>query len=159
LIQSIDSLNQMSLKAIHKLFAHLDPPENSSLTGKFRGMFVGPAWLRQVWGPVLAIGGLGGWWGKEFDSHGNAINLVLRKGRHERRFPMVVVSQVSHLDRKPGLALRYSGDNPFPWPLIVDELRRIDTAMVLGMTLVDIGPFRRMAFPFILQSREAVDEL
>lgn len=159
MIQSIDSLNRMSLKAIHRLFTHLDPPEDSSLTGIFRGLFVGPAWLRQMWGPLLAVTGLGGWWGKEFDSHGNAINLVYHKGRYERRFPMVIVHQASHLDRKSGLALHYRADNPFPWPLIVDELRRIDSGMVLGMTLADIGPFRHMAFPFILQSREAVDGL
>lgn len=149
----------MSLKAMHELFTHLDPPEVSSLTGIFRGLFVGPGWLRQVSGPVLAIGGLGGWWGKEFDPQGNAINLVHGKGRYERRFPMVLVRQASHLDHKPGVALRYRSDNPFPWALIVDELRLIDPITVLGMTLADIGPFRRMAFPFILQSREAFDEL
>ena len=131
----------------------------SSLTGIFRGIFVGPGWLRQIWGPLLAVTGLSGWWGKEFDPQGSAINLVLRKGRYERRFPMVIVRQASNLDGKPGLALRYREDNPFPWPLIVDELRRIDSVMVLGMTLADVGPFRRMAFPFVLQSREAVDGL
>ena len=149
----------MSLKAIHRLFTHLDPPEVSSLTGIFRGIFVGPGWLRPIWKPLLAVTGLGGWWGKEFDPQGNAINLVLRKGRYERRFPMVIVRRSSNLDGKPGLALRYRADNPFPWPLIVDELRRIDSVMVLGMTLADVGPFRRMAFPFVLQSREAVDGL
>lgn len=157
--QSIISLNQMSLTAIRRLFTNLDPPETSSLTGIFRGIFVGPGWLRQVWGPLLTVTGLGGWWGKEFDAQGNAINLVLRKGRCERRFPMMIVHQASHLDRKSGLALRYRADNPFPWPFIVDELRRIDSMTVLGMTLADIGPFQRMAFPFTLQSREMVDGL
>jgi hypothetical protein len=157
--QAIDSLNQMSLRAIHGLFTHLDPPEVSSLSGIFRGLFVGPAWLRPVWGPILAVAGLGGWWGKEFDPHGNVINLVIRRGRYERRFPMLIVQQTSYLDHKPGLALRYRADNPFPWPFIVDELRRIDSVTVLAMTLADVGPFRRMAFPFILQSREALDGL
>ena len=157
--QSIFSLNQMSLPAIHRLFSNLDPPEAGSLAGIFRGTFVGPAWLRPVWGPLLAVTGLGGWWGKEFDSQGNAINLVLRKGRYERRFPMHIIHQASHLDHKLGLAMRYRADNPFPWPFILDELRRINMTMVLGMTLADIGPFRRMAFPFILQSREMTDGL
>ncbi len=159
MIQSIDTLNQMSLTAIHRLFTDLDPPEISSLTGIFRGAFVGPAWLRKIWGPLLVITGLGGWWGKEFDSQGNAVNLVLRKGRFESRFSMVIVHQASHLDRKSGLAMHYRADNPFPWPFIVDELRRIDSMMVLGMTLADIGPFRRLAFPFVLQSREVMDGL
>lgn len=156
---SIESLNQMSLVAIHRLFANLDPPEISSLTGLFRGIFVGPGWLRPLWGPLLAVTGLGGWWGKEIDSPTGAVNIVFRKGRFERRFPMVFVQQASHLDRRPGLALRYRPDNPFPWPLIIDELRRIDEKIVLGMTLADVASFRRMAFPFVLQSREAVDGL
>ena len=159
MIQSIDSLNRKSLTAIRQLFTNLDPPEVGSLNGIFRGIFIGPSWLRQIWGPLLVITGLGGWWGKEFDLHGKAINLVLRKGRYERRFPMLIVHQTSYIDSKLGLALHYHPDNPFPWPLIVDELRRIDSIMVLGMTLANIGPFRRMAFPFILQNREAVDGL
>ena len=157
--QSIESLNQMSLKSIHSLFAGLEPPERSSLIGVFRGIFIGPGWLRLLWGPILAVTGLGGWWGKEIDPRSGAINLVYRKGNFERKFPMVFIQQSSYLDQKPGLALRYQPHNPFPWPLIVDELRRIDQQMVLGMTLADVPPFRRMAFPFILQSREAVDGL
>lgn len=149
----------MSLIAIRRLFFTLDPPERGSLRGVFRGIFVGPAWLRKMWGPLLVATGLGGWWGKEFDAQGNAINLVFRKGRYEGRFPMLIVQQTSRLDRKPGVEMHYRAENPFPWPFIVDELRRIDPGMLLGMTLVDIGPLRRLAFPFILQNWEAVDGL
>lgn len=157
--QSINQLNQMSLTAIRQLFARLEPPEAGSLTGIFRGFFIGPAWLQRLWPPLLAVTGLGGWCGKEIDPSGNAINLTFRQGRYERRFPMYFVHQASYLDRKPGLALRYQKDSPFPWPFILDELRRIDSETVLGMTLADIRPFRRMAFPFILQKREAPDGL
>lgn len=159
MMASIDSLNQMSLAEIQRLFTQLEPPEHTSLRGIFRGFFVGPAWFRKLGGPLLAVTGLGGWWGKDFDSQGKAINLVLRKDRYERILPMFIVQQASHLDRKPGLALRYQADNPFPWPMILDELRRVDAELVLGMTLLDVGPFRRIALPFILQSREAVDGL
>jgi hypothetical protein len=157
--QSTDSFNQMSLAQIRQLFTQLDPPEHASLRGIFRGLFIGPAWFQKLGGPLLAVTGLGGWWGKDFDPEGRAINLVLRKGRYERIFPMFIVQQASHLDRKPGLALRYQADNPFPWPLILDELRRVDAVLVLGMTLVDVGPLRRLPLPFILQSRETVDGL
>jgi hypothetical protein len=157
--QSTDAFNQMSLTQIRRLFTQLDPPEHASLRGIFRGLFIGPAWFRKLGGPLLAVTGLGGWWGKDFDPDGKAINLVLRKGHYERIFPMYIVQQASHLDRKPGLALRYQADNPFPWPLILDELRRVDAVLVLGMTLVDVGPLRRLPLPFILQSRETVDGL
>jgi hypothetical protein len=152
-------LNQMSLTAIRQLFTRLEPPEVGSLNGVFRGNFVGPAWLQRLWPPLLAITGLGGWWGKIFEANGSIFNLTYRQGNYERRFPMYFVQQVSYLDGKPGLALRYQSSNPFPWPWIADELRRIDSEMVLGMTLADVTPFRRMAFPFILQSWEMIDGL
>jgi hypothetical protein len=156
---SIETLDQMTLADFHRLFARLEPPQATSLSGISRGIFVGQAWLRSIWGPLLALTGLGGWWGKEFEADGKAVNLVLRRGKYERCFPMYPVQQVSYLDGKNGLALRYRSDNPFPWPIILDELRRIDSATVLGMTLVDVRPLRRMAFPFILQSRESLDGL
>jgi hypothetical protein len=102
--------------------------------------------------------GLGGWWGKEISrDDGEAINLVHRQGEYHRIFPMYFIQQISFLDRKPGLALRYEKDNPFPWPMILDELRRLDAETILGMTLVDLTVLRRQAFPFILQSQEALD--
>lgn len=155
----ISSFNEMSLAAIRCQFGLLDPPASDSLHGLYRGVFVGPGWLLRLWPPLLALTGLGGWWGKEFDDGHHALNLVVRQGRYQRIFPMYPVRQVSYLDRRPGLALRYQKGNPFPWPLIIDELRRIDAQHILGMTLVDLGPLRRLAFPFILQAREALDGL
>jgi hypothetical protein len=128
------------------------------MQGLHRGIFVGPAWLLPLWPPTLAITGLGGWWGKEIDQAGEAVNIVLRKGNFRRIFPMVPVAQDSYLDGKSGLALHYQPENPFPWPKIVDELRRIDADHILGMTLVEIGLLRRLGFPFVLQRREELDE-
>ena len=152
------ALNLLSLSDLRKLFASLDPPDPASLTGFYRGLFVGPGWLRASWGPLLAITGLGGWWGKEFKGDG-AVNLVLRIGEYRRVFPMHFIQQPSYLDGRPGLALRYRRDNPFPWPIVLDELRRIDAETSLGMSLVDLGALRRQAFPFILHHRETLDPL
>jgi hypothetical protein len=113
--------------------------------------------MRSLAGPLLAVTGLGGWWGKEFDPEGNAINLVWRKGRIEQRFPMRLVEQESYIDNQPGLALSYASNNPFPWPWIVDELRTITTGLVLGMTIAKPGPFRRLPLPFVLQPREQIN--
>jgi hypothetical protein len=156
-----DSLNQLSLTSIRRLFNTLDPPDAASMQGLHRGLFAGPGWLRASAGPLLAITGLGGWWGKEFgpSPEAGAINLVLRRGEYRRIFPMYFVQQLSHLDGRHGLALRYQPGNPFPWPLMVDELRRIDGETVLGMSLVDLGGLRRLALPFILHHREALDPL
>jgi hypothetical protein len=154
-----EKLDQLSLAELRRHFLSLKPPDPGSMQGFFRGDFVGPGWLKRLWGPTLAIFGLGGWRGKEIDLQGNAINIVLRKGDFERRFPMYFVQEVSHLDNSPGLALRYKSGNPFPWNLIVDELRRIDERHVMGMTLAEIGPLRRLGFPFILQQRGSLNEL
>jgi hypothetical protein len=154
-------LNQLSISAIRSLFKTLDPPDAASLIGLYRGLFVGPGWLRASAEPLLAITGLGGWWGKEFDPAADcgAINLIKRRGEYHRVFPMDFVQQPSYLDGRPGLALCYRRDNPFPWPLVIDELRRIDDNTMLGMTLVDRRVLRRQPFPFILHRREALDPL
>jgi hypothetical protein len=153
-------LNQLSLADIRDLFRTLDAPSPDSLSGLYRGAFVGPGWLRSSAGPLLTITGLGGWWGKEVSPDaGRAVNLVRRQGEYQRIFPMYFVQQLSFLDGKPGLVLRYQKDNPFPWPIIVDELRRLDAETMLCMTLVDLPTLRRQTFPFILQSQEAFDPL
>ena len=155
----IERLNRLSLSKIHQYFADLAPPDRQSLQGIYRGLFVGPGWLTPLWPPTLSITGLGGWWGKDFYAPGEAVNIVLRKGVYQRRFQMYPVEQNSYLDARPGLALRYRSDTPFPWPKIVDELRRIDSDHILGMTLAEIGPLRRLGFPFVLLKREGLDEL
>jgi hypothetical protein len=155
----IEELNTMSLPEIWRYFGTLKPPEPDSLTGYYRGIFVGSAGLHALWRPLLRITGLGGWWGKEFDTSGNAVNLTIRRGCCEPRFSMFVITQRSYLDRLPGLAMRYRPENPFPWPYILDEIRRINDRALLGMTLVDVRPFRRLAFPFILEKRETFDGL
>lgn len=159
MITHLERLNDLSLLDFPSLFASLELPARGSLLGLYRGSFVGPGWLRWLAGPLLVVTGLGGWRGKDFDAQGNAINLVWRNGHYERRFPMHLVEQASFIDGKPGLALHYDKHNPFPWPLIVDELRSLPSGRVLGMTMVAVGPLKRLALPFVLESRESVDGL
>lgn len=156
MIAQVEQLNRLSLFDFPRLFATLDPPRAEALRGLFQGSFVGPGWLRRLAGPLLAITGLGGWWGKDFESPGNATNLVCRKGQFQRIFPMFMVEQVSYIDHKPGLALRYAPGNPFPWPWIVDELRSIQPELVLGMTIARLGPLARLPLPFVLQPRDSL---
>jgi len=159
MIIQAEQLNQLSLFDFSELFATLEPPRRESLRGIFRGSFVGPGWVRRLAGPLLVITGLGGWWGKDFDQQGNAINLVWYRGQMERRFPMLLVEQPSYIDRRSGLALHYAPENPFPWPWIVDELRSIHPGLILGMTMFRPGPLKRLALPFVLQPQENNDGL
>lgn len=152
---TIAELNRMPLGYFRALFASLPVPSADELRGTYRAAFVGPGWLRASAAPALAITGLGGWWGKEFHLDGTAINIVARAGRFSTRFAMRVTPAGSFVDGKDGLSLRYQPGNPFPWAYVVDELRRLDAATLLGMTVADAGPLRRLAFPFILQPADS----
>ena len=157
MILQAEQLNKLSLFDFPGLFATLEPPRRETLCGIFRGSFVGPGWVRQLARPLLVVTGLGGWWGKDFDLQGNAINLVWRRGQMQRRFPMLLAEGLSYIDRKPGLALHYAPENSFPWPWIVDELRSIHPGLILWMTMLQHGPLKRLALPFVLQPQENND--
>lgn len=151
----ISELNQYSLRKFRRLFASLAVPETDRLAGKYRGVFVGPRWVRALAAPALTISGLGGWWGKDVYEDGKAINIVLRSGKFSTRFPMEFAREQSHIDGRDGAALHYQKGNPFPWMFIVDEIRRIDGVTLLGMTRPSIPGLRWLAFPFILQKQDS----
>lgn len=130
------------------LFAGLEAPD--MLNGVFRAEFTGPWWLRRIAGPGLWPLGLGGWWGKEFDAQGNGVNLVRRRGELRRIFPIRLIPAHSLIDSKPCLSVRYDPTCPFPWPHVVDELRRLDDVTLLGMTYATLGPLRHLYLPFLL---------
>lgn len=152
-------LNKLSRKEFAHLFATASVPTIASTAGYYRATFVGPAWLRTSAGPAVALGGLGNWWGKHIHEVGSATNLVQKGDKLESRLAMQLIDSTSVLDGRPVLALIYGAENPFPWPYVVDELRRLDPLTFLGMTHVNAGPLRRIAFPFLLQYQEQVDGL
>ncbi len=152
-------LNELSLKEFTVLFKSLEIPQIPQLRGYFSGTFVGPVWLRTAAGPALIISGLGGWWGKHFEGDGAAINLVQRNQKLEPRFPMQLIHVNSVIDGKQGLALHYGKENPFPWPHINDELRKLGDGAYLGMTYVHAGILRSLVFPFLLEFQEQVHGL
>jgi hypothetical protein len=150
-------LNQLSLSAFKPLFRTLSAPEPALLTGAFRAEFTGPSWLRKISGPGLALLGLGGWWGKTFAADGTGANLVYRKGALQRKFPIQVVLAPSVVDGKPSLAVHYTHDCPFPWPQVVDELRSLDEATLLGLTYGNAPALRGLLLPFLLHRHEPID--
>jgi hypothetical protein len=146
--------NSLSLRQFREYFSSLAVPDLASLRGQYRASFVGPAWLRVTAAPGLVPLGFGGWWGKDFNADGTAINILLRAGKFSRRFTMKLVNAKSFVDGKDGLALHYPPGNPFPWTHVVDEIRRIDDTSLLGMTIPNVTGLRGLAIPFILQKQE-----
>ncbi len=146
----VHALNAQRLGSYTALFSTLRTPDLAELAGMRKAEFVGPAWLRKTAGPALVLGGLGGWWGKEFLGPTDAVNLVLRGGSLKQVIPMKVAVAPSRLDGGPAVQLRYPPGSRLPWPWIIDELRQIDETTLLGMTMVAAGWFPRIAFPFML---------
>jgi hypothetical protein len=149
-VQSTEEVDRGSLESLRRLFPMLAPPEPGALDGVYRAQLTGPSWWQQLSKIVLAPAGLGGWWGKEFDGQGNGKNIVSRGESLERVLPMEVVETISLVDGRQGISLRYPPGSRFPWTWCVDELRQIDEGTLLGMMVVNVGPLRKLAFPFIL---------
>jgi hypothetical protein len=143
-------LDGRPFSSFRPLFAGLPSPPLDSLHGVYRGVFTGPAWLRALAPPSLALGGLGGWWGKDFLGGGAGLNLAQRGGKLVRLFPFRLVECASLIDDRQGIAVQYTSACPFPWPHVRDELRTLDGTTLLGMSVIDLGPLRRLAFPFLL---------
>ena len=144
-------LNTLSLPAFRRLFGTLAAPSMEAMRGEFRSAIVGPAWMRGIAPPALALGGLGGWRGKWFEASGQGFNLVNRGGTVQRVLPMQLVRRASLLDQQPVIAVTYAPGSPTPWPWIVDEVRQLDSHTFLGMTLATRLGLHRFAFPFLLR--------
>lgn len=154
-MMQLSQLNQIPLREIRKLFSSLQIPEVQSIAGKYRGAFVGPAWVRTSVKPALWITGLGGWWGKELYENGTGINILFRDGKFTTRFRMKFLQARSAVDSRDGLAMHYLQDNLLLWFFIVDEIRHLDESMLLGMTRPRIPRLRWFALPFVLQKQDS----
>jgi hypothetical protein len=141
-----------SFRTYRKQFASLEPPE--SLARVWQGEPVGPGWYRALAGPSLAIGGLGGWWGKEFDGQGGIDNLLERDGALRRTLRGEVRRAESLVDGRPCLRIVYPKGSRLPWTWIVDELRQVEEGELLGMMVLNISWLPHLAFPFTLHARE-----
>ena len=144
------TLNAHSLRGFRRLFITLPVPDAATLSGTFRAEFVGPGWLRKIAPTALVLGGLGGWWGKQFAGDGRGTNIVHRDGVLAPVMPVDLGLADSLIDRRPCVAVTYPAGSPFPWPWVVDELRFLDDDTLLGLTLLNLRGARRVAFPFLL---------
>ena len=133
-------------------FASFDPPE--ALASVWQGEAVGPGWYSTLAGPSLSIGGLGGWWGKEFDGEGGIDNILERKGAFRRTLRGEVQRADSLVDGRPCQRIEYPKGSRLPWTWIVDELRQVDEDELLGMMVLNIGWLPHLAFPFSLRAEE-----
>jgi hypothetical protein len=145
-------MDDNSFRTYREQFASLETPE--ALAGVWQGEPLGPGWYRALAGPSLAIGGLGGWWGKEFDGQGGIDNLLERDGALRRTLRGEVRRAESLVDGRPCLRIVYPKGSRLPWTWIVDELRQVEEGELLGMMVLYISLLPHLTFPFTLHARE-----
>jgi hypothetical protein len=144
-------LDKLPMGDFSRLYGELVAGDTAVPKGVYKGTYVGPAWLKALAPHSMVVSGLGGWWGKDFFPGGKTYNLVQRDEEIRRVIPMQLAVINSRLDGAPALALIYDKQNPFPWPYIVDELRSLDEAALLGMMYLNVNALPKIAFPFLLQ--------
>lgn len=148
--QMRQQFNQRNLAAFRQLFMTLEDVAVTAVNGRHRSAFVGPRWVRTLAPPSLTVAGLGGWCGKVFRG-ADGMNLVRRQGRIHEIMPVSLETRPSLIDGRPTLVVAYPAESRWPWPHIVDELRRLDETTLLGMTMAQPLRLHRVAFPFLLR--------
>lgn len=141
-----------TLRGLMRLFESLAEPVELPDGQAFDGCLVGPWWLRMLGLPLLKIGALARWQGKQFGDNKHAYNRVERRGLTELVVPMAV--SISPYTRGGGkaIALKYPKKSPFPWNFVLDELRPLGDGNYLGITTMDWPLIRRIPIPFVLMS-------
>jgi hypothetical protein len=145
-----ERLNRAPLAAFPTMYRELEAPTLGQLVGTHRSAFVGPAWLRSIAPPGLALGGLGGWWGKRFDASGSGVNLVMHSGKPEAILPVRLEFRSSRVDARTTACVLYPPESRWPWPHVLDELRVLEPGCLLGLTFFQIGVFSNLPLPFML---------
>jgi len=138
------------------LFAVLPAAAPEELRGRFDAVAIGPRWYRAAFRVLLALGGLRGWIGKEFDPDGAGVNLCRRGRRTVRRSRLQRIGLgASSQDGRPALLLRYRDRSPLR--LVHDELRQHPGGLLLGLTYLGLGPLRRVTLPFAIARGDPPD--
>ena len=143
-------LSSEPITQLTALYRQLDAPDGATLTGDWRGVSIGPAWLRKSTPASLGLIGFGDWFGKHLvlGAEGS-INLFGPDGE-DYAFPMSAEIAPSIIDERPCLVLRYDEDERWPWSGVLDELRALDPDHLLGQTQFGLPLVRGIFFPFML---------
>lgn len=136
------SVDTLSLREALARYPQL--PEPAALpVGDYRAVLLGPAWFRRFAALGLAIGGLPRWQGKRFRVDGSGVNLLraaTEGGPPVERLVMQLRLDRSPYDGRAVVRVGYDATARFPWPAVVDELRRWPTGsgeVWLGMARTD----------------------
>ncbi len=139
-----------SLKDILDLFNSLPPCTQIPQTGRFMGQSIGPAWLVAMGLPLLKLGALAGWKGKQFYDNAKVLNIVERNKQECEVVPIDASIATYSKGQGDVLLLSYPASSPFPWNRVTDELRQLPDGRYLGITSIRLPLFSALPYPFIL---------
>jgi hypothetical protein len=148
-----------SLGRVLQIFREAQEPTLGTLVGVHEGSFAGPAFVRLPAPLFMALTGMLGWCGKEFDPPRSdpallsGRNLVRQRGAVRRSIPMQAKVAPSRVDGRLALVLSYPPDARWPWRRTTDELRPLDDQTLLGLGFVDAPLLRGLPLPFLLRRR------
>lgn len=155
-----DSVRSVSAPELLALFRTLDAPDMNEMDGEFA-----PFLLRQ-WHPVVDRAAqwlMNGarlplrWTGKAFrplsTTDGRGYNIFHLAGLTLRTLPMRTLRGPSAIDGRPSYQLVYAAFHSLlGYVRVVDELRRLQEGIYLGIGAAGFAPWqRRVPFPFLLQ--------
>ena len=148
-----------SLGLVLQIFREAPEPTLDMLVGVHEGSFAGPAFVRLPAPLFMALTGMLGWCGKEFDPPGSDPTLLSGRNLVRRRvvvgpsIPMRAKLAPSRVDGRLALVLSYPSDARWPWRRTTDELRPLDDQTLLGLGFVDAPLIRALPLPFLLRRR------
>lgn len=163
-LPAFDALHQMSTAELSQFFRSLDAPDMEEMDGEFTPFLLrqchpvvdrAARWLMN--GALLPVR----WTGKAFRprgrTEGRGYNLFQVAGRTLCTFPMRTVLAPSAVDGRPSYQLVYAAfHSPLGYVRVVDELRRLQAGIYLGIGAAGFAPWqRRVPFPFVLQGPAA----
>ena len=143
-----------SMRALREAFRSAPEPTLDDLVGAHEGEFGGPRVLTALLPTGLRLLGMQGWYGKRFErvpgaDHAAGFNLVLRTGQVRDSIALTARLGPSRVDGRPALVVAYPADAPFPWAMVIDEVRRLDDHTLIALNFAI--PRIPLGLPFVLR--------
>jgi hypothetical protein len=158
--RTAEAVRNLPATELTQLFRTLDAPAVGEMDGEFAPVLLQqwhPLWdqpaqwlMNTAWLPLH-------WTGKAFHpvsaTEGRGYNMFRVAGRTLRTLPMHTVVAPSALDGRPSYQLVYAAfHSPLGYIRVVDELRRLEPGVYLGIGAAGFAQWqRRVPFPFLLQ--------
>ncbi len=154
---SADALRGLSTTGLLEHFLALEAPDIAEMHGEYAARLLAqPNWLATLAGQAVLANPWRAWLCKAFRpvdaTTGRGYNTFLEQGRIVQRYPMLTRLAPSRFDGRPAYQLVYRHFHSACGSVhMVDEVRRLDTGLYLGIgTWGFTRAQRQIPYPFLL---------